>query len=353
MPSSQAIPVDPDIPEAILIDPPPDKPGAPSPYEVAAGLLEKAAAAHNPDPNVAYMLALAYKRQGKTNEAQNALRKIAQPDANIVLQMGLLSLAENNLVQAEAEFARAWGMDGSCYEICYNLMLTQLTLGKVEACLQLIPRAVELLDQRNGTSGRNGAPEEDRRFLHTLYALLKVWHEGDTGHTKAAALLAELQPADEQRLLRVVRSLGQLDTVHTLLRVLSEARPRSTVVRESYIESVLVKGKNLIDRCLWTEAELLLRPLARERGFSRSSQVALYNLLGCCSCMTQDFAGALKSFSAALKIAPNDPRLQQNMALTYELEGDLSGADPHWNHYFDLLGDQVPARRISRVTRNC
>jgi Flp pilus assembly protein TadD len=256
--------------------------------------------------------------------------------------MGLLSLAENNLVQAEAEFARAWSMDGSCYEICYNLLLTQLTLGKVEPCLELIPRAVALLDQRTLESALSCTPDGDRRFLQTLFALLKACQGPEAGQGRAAALLSEMQPADEQRLLRVIRSLGRLDTVHMLLRALSEARPRSVPVREAYVEAVLVKGKNLIDRCQWTESELLLRPLARERGFSKSSQVALYNLLGCCSCMTQDFDGALKSFSAALKIAPNDPRLEQNVALTYELEGDLAGADPHWNRYFDLLADQVP-----------
>ena len=43
------------------------------------------------------MLAMAYKRQGKTAEARTALRKIAKPDANVLLQMGLLSLQEGNL----------------------------------------------------------------------------------------------------------------------------------------------------------------------------------------------------------------------------------------------------------------
>ncbi len=37
------------------------------------------------------------------------------------------------------------------------------------------------------------------------------------------------------------------------------------------------------------------------------------------------------------------PGLHQNIALTHELQGDLSQADPHWNRYFDLLDDQVPA----------
>jgi tetratricopeptide (TPR) repeat protein len=65
--------------------------------------------------------------------------------------------------------------------------------------------------------------------------------------------------------------------------------------------------------------------------------------MGVCTSLTQDFDSAVRSFTAALKLAPNDPRLHQNLALTYELKGELSQADPHWNRFFDLLGEQVPA----------
>jgi tetratricopeptide (TPR) repeat protein len=174
-----------------------------------------------------------------------------------------------------------------------------------------------------------------------LAATLQACQPG-AANGKAVATLAELTDRDEQRLLKVIRSLGQLETVHTLLRTLSEARPQSGPVREAYIESVLVKAKDLVDRCDWTEAELLLRPLMRERSSNRNTQVALLNLMGCCACLTQDFDSALKHFSAALKLAANDARLHQNLALTYELKGDLSEADPHWNRYFDLLDERVP-----------
>jgi Flp pilus assembly protein TadD len=307
----------------------------PARFGAAAQVLERAVQAGSQDPQVLYMLAMAHKRQGKINEARAALRKIARPDANVVLQMGLLSLEENQLAQAEGEFARAWSLDANSYEICYNLLLTQLTLGKVEPCLELIPQALALID---GRGGAEAVIAEEKRFLHVLHALLRACQKND-GRPDLA--LADLTPPDEQRLLRIVRSLGQLDTVHTLLRCLAEARPRSMPVREGYVEAVLVKAKEAMDRCHFTEAELLLRPLARERGASRNSQVALLNLLGCCACVTQDFDGALKHFQAALKLAPNDPRLHQNLALAYEFNNDLAGADPHWNRYFDLLGNQV------------
>ncbi len=307
-----------------------------SPYEVAAQVLERAVQSGCQDANVLYMLALAHKRQGKLTEARNALRKIQRPDANVVLQMGLLSLQENQLAQAEDEFARAGQMDPGSYEICHNLLLTRLTLGKVEDCLALIPNAIELLAHRPGET------REERRFLLVLQALLQACRQAN-GAPPDVPLLAELTSDDEQRLLQVVRSLGQLDTVHVLLKTLTEARPRSVAVREAYLEAVLVKAKELIDRCAWTDAELLLRPLARERSGSRATQVALLNLLGCCAGMTHEFDDAIKHFAAAIKLAPNDARLHQNLALIYEFKGELAQADPYWNRYFDLLDDGVPA----------
>ena len=314
-----------------------------SQYEVAAQILDRAVQAGCQDANVLYMLALAHKRQGKTNEARNALRKISRPDANVILQMGLLSLEEGNLAQAEGEFERARQMDKDSYEICYNLLLTQLTLGKIEECTKLIPDALELLDRNAGNlpAGTNAADE--RRYLHLLQSLLQLCDESLLRDPRFDPVLSEMTPNDEQRLLKVIRSLGQLDVVHTLLKALTAARPRSAAVREAYIEAVLVKAKDVMDRCNWTEAELLLRPLAGDRSSSRANQVALLNLLGCCACLTQDFDGAVAHFQNALKLADRDARLHQNVALAHELRGDLNSADPHWNRYFDLLDQRVPA----------
>jgi tetratricopeptide (TPR) repeat protein len=318
---------------AVVVEEIPFAEAVQSRFEVAAQVLDKAIQAGCQDPNVFYLLALAHKRQGKTADARNALRKIPRPDANVFLQMGLLSLEEQNLPQAEGEFARAADLDKSSYEAVFNLLLTQLTLGKVTDCHALLPRALELAGQARGA--------DEVRFLQVLQSLLNACVSDHAGPRSDAAL-NELTPADEQRLLKVIRSLGQLDTVHTLLRSLSEARPRSGPIREAYIESVLVKAKDLMDRCHWTEAELLLRPMVRDRSASRGAQVALLNLLGCCAALTQDFGTALGHFQAALKLVPNDARLHQNIALCYELQGDLPQADPHWNRFFDLLDSRLP-----------
>ena len=306
-------------------------------FEVAAQVLERALSTNSKDPNVAYMLALAHKRQGKTQDARNALRKIQKPDANVVLQMGLLSLQEGNLAQAEGEFANAWELDPNSFETCYNLLLTRLTLGKVEDSYNLIPKALELVaNMPQGGTFSGGSSADEQRFLLVLQALLRCCLKGD------GAAMPDITANDEQRLLKVVLSLGQLDTVHTLLKSLADARPSSPAIREAYFEAVLVKGKDLIDRCAWTEAELLLRPLTKDAGAGRNTRLALFNLLGCSACMTQDFDGAARHFFAALKLNGNDPRVHQNLALCYELQGDMTKAEPHWNRYFELLDRRLP-----------
>jgi tetratricopeptide (TPR) repeat protein len=305
----------------------------PSPrFSRAAALLEKAVSAGCQDAAVFYMLALAYKRQGKTGEAHATLRKIPNPDADTLLQMALLSLQEQEFARAEGELERAWQLDATSYEICYNLLLTRLTLGQIGPAAELVITAIELAGQRGINS--------EKRFLIVLHGLLR--NAEVDGDPRFDPILAELTADDEKRLLSIARDLGHLDAAVGLLKTLSIARPSSAAVREAYLEVVLVKAKELMDRCAWTEAELLLRSLSKEGSGPRGHRVALLNLLGCCACLTQDFEGAGRHFSDAIKLAGNDPRLHQNMAMIYELQGDLGRADPHWNRYFDLLNSQIP-----------
>jgi tetratricopeptide (TPR) repeat protein len=308
-----------DAAEVVLADEP-----VPPGCAEAADFLEKALQAGRPDPEVAYLLALARKRQGKTAEARAALRKIGKPDGAVWLQMGLLSLREKQLAQAEGEFARAWEADPSSYAACYNLLLTRLTLGQTDACRAQLPRAAEL------------APSpDDQRFLSVLQTLLGV--EGRNGEAALDQTLADLAPEEERRVLQLLRGLGQLDVSLALLRALSAARPDSPPVVEAYVEVVAVKAKAHMDRGEWLAAERLLTPLTRHRGLSRGHQLVLLNLLGCCCCLNQDFDGGVRHLGQAVKLSPNDARLSQNLALAYELQGELAQADPLWNRYFDLL----------------
>jgi Flp pilus assembly protein TadD len=317
-------------------------------YEEATRFLEQALQTGRADPNVAYLLALAHKRQGKLSEARTALRKINPPDANVMLQMGILSFLEKEFGQAEQEFVRAQQLDPSSYEISYNLLLTRLALGKIEAGTTLIGQTIQLAP----------GPQE-RSFLTLLQTLLRFQggkDESNAGNGQLLPVPPEPDPAltsmsaeDEQRLLQLLRGIGQFDATYPLLTALARARPRSLPIQEAHLEAVLVQCKKLAQRCQWDAAEKLLTPLARivhegktGRTAARSTQIALLNLLGCCATMTQDFDRGARYFAAALQLAPNDAWLNQNLALARELQGRLDLADPHWNRYFDLLDRRVP-----------
>jgi hypothetical protein len=103
-----------------------------------------------------------------------------------------------------------------------------------------------------------------------------------------------------------------------------------------------VQAMIMAQRCDWAEAEQLLSPLVGSTGAGSPNGLALLNLLGCCTCMLQDYDRALRCFSSALLGAGNDPWLHQNLALTHELQGRLDLADRHWNRYFDLLDRGAP-----------
>ena len=292
----------------------------------AAGYLERALQAGRPDPAVAYLLALAYKRQGRTADARAALRKVPDADADVWLQLGLLSLRERQPAQAAEEFARALEIDPASYPACHNLLMTWLTLGRLDACREVLPRAAAL------------APSDDeRRFLGLTRALLDAAAQNRASDAALDPALADMTPEDEARLVGLVRGLGDLNVSQALLKALAAARPDSPPVLEAHAEAVMARAKGLMDRGDWLPAERLLTPLTRFKGLPRAHQTLLLNLLGVCCCLNQDFDGGVHHFTLALKLSPNDARLCQNAALAYELLDQTAQADPHWNRYFDLL----------------
>ncbi len=314
----------------------------PAQLQHAASLLEQALRTGPGDANVAYLLGLTYKRLNKIPDARAAFRKINPPDANVLLQLGLLSLAEKNAPQAQQDFARAWQADPSLYAAGYNLVWTHLLLGDIARAMELLPQILPL------------APTPDeRRFLGVLQALLESGRRPEGGgppplpgaNGDGASPLAGLSDEEERRILSILSSLGTFELVSTLLQKLAAARPFSPAVQSAYLEAVLVQARKLTERCQWTAAERLLAPFVLPSGepigpaadSPLAVRVALLNLLGCCACLTQDFDRAVQILGAAVRLAGNDPGLHQNLALAYELQNRLDLADTHWNRFLDLL----------------
>ena len=74
----------------------------------AIRFLEQAVKAGHQDANGLYMLAMAYKHQGRGGEARAMLAKIADPDANVLLQRGVLAFNDKEWANAGSEFEKAY-----------------------------------------------------------------------------------------------------------------------------------------------------------------------------------------------------------------------------------------------------
>ena len=143
-----------DIPLALPVDAQADN---------AAGLLDQAIKVGCTDPEVHYLLGIAHRRAERFGDARAAFRKTPKPESRIFLQLGLLSLQEGQLAQAEQEFARARELDASSYAACFNLLMTRLSLDQLDSAAPLIEPACGL------------APSEmDRHVLRLLGGLLRT-----------------------------------------------------------------------------------------------------------------------------------------------------------------------------------
>jgi tetratricopeptide (TPR) repeat protein len=297
----------------------------------AARLLEQALGAGCRDPKVLRLLALAQERLGKLREARDTLGKIAQPEAAIFVQKGLLALQSKQLTQAEEDFGRAWELDPSSYAAGHNLLLTRLTLGQIEPAAALVPLVVE----RAPTS-------EAKRVWQALHLLLRA-HSTQNSGPDADLLLTELSEEDERQLVDLFRRLGNLEVALPLLQTLAVARPASVTLQDAAYEGALLQAKKLLDRCDWNGAENVLLVLTNKEHSSRAVEAAALNLLGCCACLGQDFESGAGYFADALRAADKDVRIQQNMALAHEWLGQIGKAEPHWNRYLDLLDSGITA----------
>src|SRR5581483_9990669 len=122
-----------------------DIPAAPArDWGEATRLLEQAVKAGSSDAHALYLLALGYKHLGRTADARAVLAKIAEPDANVLLQRGVHAFADKDYAAAAEEFARAWERDPAFYAAGYNLLLARLCQGQAEECVELFARLVPL-----------------------------------------------------------------------------------------------------------------------------------------------------------------------------------------------------------------
>src|SRR6266404_5634332 len=343
----------PDVVEAISVTPvhSPD-------WTEATRLLEQAVKAGNQDAQALYLLAMAYKHQGRYADARHLLGKIAEPDSNVLLQRGILAYTDKEFGKAAEEFARAWEKDEASYPAAYNLMLARLSLGQLDEAVEMLSKLVPI------------APaEEEKRFLGLLRSLLRQTN-AELLSPEQEYLLGTMSADEEERLLDMVVGLSQFDVVYALLSKLVSIRTNSDPAFKAYIGAAMVQGKHLMDRFQWEDASSLLMPLRRRLDGTAVNVdpfylITLNNLLGTCAAMMQEFERAISFFKQAQEAFQRDfsasgtqpdrqkryvnsqgiylgAWLEQNIALVSEWQGRLDQAEQHWNRYFDYLEHYFP-----------
>ena len=316
-----------------------DGTAAPEVWTRAASFLDQALKVGLKDPNAAYLLGLVQKRRGLVEEARTALRKVTPPDAGVALQLALLSIQQKEMAQAEQELTEAAQLEPESFPIAANLLLTRLALGKAAAAAEIAPRVVGM------------APHGERWYQFTLInALLR--QRPDPGPDP---VLVQMTAEDEERLLKVLRHLGNLEAASQLLGRLAAARLDSSAPREAYFETQLVAGRRLLDRGDWAAAEHHLAGQAGHTQAVWSIQAAYFNLRGCAACLSQDFDAGIRHFQAALRLASTDHNIHQNLALAHEWLNQLDRAEMHWHRYFDLLERRLaqPDQRAQALRLAC
>lgn len=327
-------------------------------WNEAVRLLEQAQRAGGQDPNVHYLLALSCRKLGRNAEARQHLAKIGQPDASVFMQRGLLSFQEKDYPRAAEEFALAWEKNPASYAAGYDLFLARLYSGEFEACRTTLAPLIPL------------APSDaERRFLTLLRALfLGVGPNPPPEAQEAPKLLGSMTADEEARLLEVFAGLGRFDVAYQLLSRLVAVRSSSPQAFAVYFGAVLVQAKQLLEKNLWEDTKLLLTPLRRRiEGYRIAIDpyclIALYQMLGVCNAMLQEFEQAASWFRLAQEIAARDAStgsrsvspqgvplaawIEQNVALAMEWLERADQAETHWLRYVDLLEKNQAASRPS------
>jgi tetratricopeptide (TPR) repeat protein len=331
-------------------------------WDDAARLLEQATRAGVHDAPAIMLQALAYKHLGRTGEARQALSKLNNPDADVFLQRGLLAFLDKEFAAAADDFQAALTRNPSSFAAAYNLFLARLWDNKIDLARNALAAAQHL------------APSDSEQRFHFLVLTLLQLLPGGAPSADAAATLANIRDDEERRLLDLITGLGRFEVAYPLLSRLVASRPASTRAFQEFFAAVLVQAKAFLDRNQWEEAKILLAPVRRRIEQHRNELdpmllIALYQMLGVCSSMLQDFDQAVTWFRLTHEICSQQPGskqgpeqdtryfspqgvpqlafVEQNLALVHEWLGKPQQSEAHWKRYVDLVEANIPNSRPS------
>jgi tetratricopeptide (TPR) repeat protein len=267
----------------------------------------------------ALLLARIHRHRDRLSEAREVLRRITPPGPPALMELGLVALQDQQLKQAEECFARVLQDQPDNAAARHNLFWTRLSLGQPAAAWPLLPDLI-----------RDAATPEEKRLLTQLQIVMK-------GGSAAAPLLGDMTAEEEKRLVDALFAISDLDVTVPWLCVLAGARSHSPPAREAQTVGMIRLAKQRFDRGDWLGCEKWIGPLAKARPIA-----AVRNLLGCCLCLQQDFAGGILHLQEALRLAGDDPRLHQNLALAFTWMGEFDEADLCWGRYLGTADKRLP-----------
>jgi tetratricopeptide (TPR) repeat protein len=294
--------------------------GAISAVEPFLPILDRAAKNHGSLQLAAVLLLTRIHRQrDRLLEARELLRRITPPPVPALMELGLVALQDQQLSQAEECFARVLHDQPDNAAARHNLFWARLSNGQSTQAQELLP------DLTNDTQ----VPDE-RRLLKHLQIIM-------AGGPAAGPLLGDMTVEEEQRLVDALFAISDLDVTVPWLCILAGARSHSPSAREAQTIAMVRLAKQRFDRGDWLGCEKWLGPLAKARPIA-----AVRNLLGCCLCLQQDFASGILHLQEALRLAGDDPRLHQNLALAFTLQGEPEEADLCWGRYLGTADQRLP-----------
>ncbi len=329
------------------------KHATPSELERAALVFRQVQLDAGGDATVCCLLALVYKRLGRFADARNALNTVTTPDLYTLLQSGMFALKggagvmASPVQQAAQDWERALKLacppsaadcpaSPQLFAVVYNLLRAQLSLGQFTQATVLVERAITL------------APtDENRRFLELLQALLL----GKAATERQVAQLVSMPDAAEKNLQTFIRGLGNLDAAERLLQSLAAVRPQQRAVAGAVLEVTILRAMKFLQRCNGPAGRDLLAPLAKRQDLPAERRTGILNVFGCCCFLAQEYGKAARAFAAAVELDPNDPRLNQNLALASEQAAEVHQrasrytelAQLEWSRYLDLMAERIPA----------
>lgn len=286
--------------------------------------LQSAIEAAGPLPALIQRLARRQRRAGRLIEARKSLDSIETPHAGILVERGLLALAENQPLVAERAFSDAVALEPNQPAATLNAVFARLSLGRIDAAAALLPNAIDL------------APTVKlKRLSQCLQRLI----------TGDSALVSDWSAADDEIALDFIRRAGRWDTVDALFDSLLKFRGDSAAVRKAHAEIAALRAKDMINR---GESANLLR---RFGPVAQSATPIIRNLLGVAAALRQDFDSAIRHFTAAMP-QTGDARIEQNLALIREWQGRMAEAAHHWRRCVEgRPGQSIRIKEIPNYRR--